>query len=379
MALLLPAVLAVACQKLDPDLASGQLSEPDGTGGVNVPSGGGLSPSGSGTGGGGMPSSSCSTLRTQVYDVLQTNCAICHQTPGSPALYLGSFNFILDLAQLTSDTSPQSSTTLTLKYVVNGNPEQSYIYQRISNGSMPPVTRTQRPTQHDLQVLNQWITSCIDDPTSPEGWTGSAAPPDGGVDPGPMLEGCGPANVCPRGGCCVFNQCRPNGTTCGPLPNPIPGQTDLPGFPGMCTTGSCLNSAGNSCGKVGEPCCDFQSCTASQSSCLTTDMTMCSACGEAGQPCCKPNSCLGGRACVGGGVGRVGTCQLCGALGQPCCGSGVAALQMCDGALTCMTVVGMGNVCSALSGGVGGRAGTAGLGGRGGRGGSGAGGRGGGG
>jgi hypothetical protein len=352
IALLLPAVLAVACQKLDPNLASGQLSEPDGTGGVDgVPMGGGLFPNGSGSGGRAGPGSSCTTLRTQVYDVLQTNCAICHQSPGTPVLYMGNFNFILDLAQLTANTSPQSSTILTLKYVVKGNASRSYIYQRITDNSMPPVTRTQRPTSDDVQVLRQWITSCIDDPTSPEGWSGSGSPTDAGVDSGPMLEGCGSANVCPAGGCCVFNQCRPNGTTCGPLPNPIPGQTDLPGFPGMCTSGSCQNSAGDSCGKVGEPCCDFQSCTASQSSCLTTDMTMCSACGQVGQPCCKPNSCLDGRACVGGGVGRVGTCQLCGALGQPCCGSGVAALQMCNGTLTCMTVAGMGNVCTASGGG----------------------------
>jgi hypothetical protein len=79
-------------------------------------------------------------------------------------------------------------------------------------------------------------------------------------------------------------------------------------------------------------------------------MTMCSQCGGTGEPCCKPNACLDGRTCTNGGVGRVGTCQICGGLGQPCCGAGVAALQKCNGALGCVSVSGMGNVCLADGG-----------------------------
>ena len=341
----LSAFLAVACQRLDPNLTGGRLESRIGMGGTSG-QGGTSGPGDPGLGGAAVINSKCPELRTQVYDILQTNCAICHEAPGTPALYLGSFNFILDLAQLTSSTSPQSSTTLTLKYIVKGDPDDSYIYRRILNGSMPPVTRTQRPTPGDTDALNQWIASCIDDPTSPQGWSGSGSAPDGGVDAGPMLDSCGPANVCPAGACCVFNKCRPNGTTCGPLPNPIPGEANLPGLPGQCTDGSCRNAAGDACGKVAQPCCAFQSCTASQASCLTTDLSMCSACGGAGQPCCKPSSCLQGHACVGGGVGRVGTCQLCGALGQPCCGTGGPALQTCDATLVCVTDALMGTRCA---------------------------------
>src|SRR5882672_9525499 len=212
LALLVSAVtvLAAACQKLDPNLASGPLSGPGGMGatGGRGGAGGSLIPGMVGTGGVGVPASACPTVRMQAHAILEANCSICHQAPGTPTLYLGSFNFILDLAQLTSSTSPQSSTTLTLKYVVKGRPDQSYIYQRISNNSMPPITRTQRPVAADRQVLDQWITNCIDDPTSPQGWSGPSAPADAGVDSGPQLEGCGPANVCPGRGCCVFNQCR---------------------------------------------------------------------------------------------------------------------------------------------------------------------------
>ena len=352
LVILTSAALGAACQRLDPNLATGSPLGPAGTGGLGimpVEAGTGGTVSHPGTGGASGNGAVCSALRTQAYAILANNCAICHEAPGSPAFYGGSFNFILELDKLTSSTSPQSSTTLTLKYVVNGNPQGSYIFQRISNGSMPPVTRTQRPTPGDVDVLSQWITGCIDDPTSPGGWGPTTPPTDGGVDAGPALQACGPANVCPSGGCCVFNQCRPNGTTCGALPNPIPGQADLLGLRGVCTSGSCQNAAGHSCGKVGEPCCDFESCTASQSSCLTTDMTMCSACGGTGQPCCKPTNCLDGRSCVGFGVGRVGTCQLCGALGQPCCGTGGAALQTCDDTLFCVTDPLMGTRCAATA------------------------------
>jgi len=157
------AVLASACQRLDPGLTGGgRLRSEVGVGG---------SPGDDGTGG--SDGVDCPSLRTQAFDVLQTNCAICHQAPGTPALYLGPFNFILDLDVLTSSNSPSSLPSAPLKYVVNGSPADSYIYRRIVNDSMPPVTRLQRPTPADIDVLNQWITSCIDDPTSPEGWSGS--------------------------------------------------------------------------------------------------------------------------------------------------------------------------------------------------------------
>jgi len=341
-ALLLAVVLAVDCQRLDPNLTGGgRLQNQAGEGG----SAGTDDP---GIGGAGVVDSDCPNLRMQAYAILQTNCSICHQAPGNPALYSGSFNFILDLASLTTTTSPSSPATMPLKYVAAGDPAASYILQRIVSGTMPPQSRTQRPGRLDMDVLSQWISTCIDDPTSPQGWSGGSSPVDAGApDAGPTLESCGPANTCRDGSCCVFNLCRPNGTTCGPLPNPIPGQTDLPGLPGVCTSGACQTTSGSSCGKVGQPCCDYLICTQSQASCLTTDMSMCSACGGEGQPCCRPTSCLAGRACVGFGVGRVGTCQMCGALGQPCCGTGGPALQTCDGTLLCVADGATGTRCSA--------------------------------
>jgi hypothetical protein len=343
--LAISALLADSCQQLDPNLATGPVAS-SGTGGRAelVPDGGDSDAA--------LAAVTCAMMRTEAHDILSANCAPCHQAPGNPAFYTGGFNFILDLPSITSKTSPQSSSTVAIKYVVKGRPDQSYIYQRLSSATMPPVTRTQRPSAGDVQVIGRWITSCIDDPDSPNGWGPGGAtggPGDGGVTAS-ALPACGPANVCPDGGCCVFSRCRPNGTTCGSQPNPVAGEAALPGLTGMCTAGSCQNTAGASCGKVNEPCCDLNTCTASQSSCLITDMTTCSACGGTGQPCCKPNGCLAGRACINGGVGRVGVCQVCGGPGQPCCGTGVAAQQTCNGTLTCASVAGMGNRCSSDTG-----------------------------
>src|SRR5882757_2823170 len=98
-------VAAVACQRLDSSLTGGRrLSVERGSGGM---SGGGGDP---GLGGAGVESD-CPNLRMQAYAVLQTNCSICHEAPGTPSLYVGNFNFILELDRLTSSTSPQSSTT----------------------------------------------------------------------------------------------------------------------------------------------------------------------------------------------------------------------------------------------------------------------------
>ncbi len=341
--------VAGSCQKLDPNLTSGNVKATVGSGGAGGETGGG------GIGGSDGSQSSCNTARMQAREILLTNCSGCHQDPMKQTSINsgGPFSFILELDKLTTETSP---TFLGAHYVVQGDPSHSLIHLRYSGGGMPPASVTQRPSMADLAVMDDWITRCIGDPDSPGGWppfspSDAGTATDGGTA---LLPACGPANACPSGGCCVFNQCVPNGHACGPVANPTPGMQDLPGLPGMCASGSCQKSgdggASVSCGKVGEPCCDLGLCTASQSSCLITDMTMCSQCGGTGEPCCKPNGCLDGRACVNGGVGRVGLCQLCGGLGQPCCGAGVTALLKCNGGLSCVSVSGMGNLCSADAG-----------------------------
>lgn len=351
--LVLSLPIAVSCQKLDPHLTDGltTLNATGGTGGITGGSGGTTTGTG---GGGGSVLSSCNAARTQARAILEKNCSPCHQDPMKQTSINsgGPFAFVLDLDKLTTMTSP---TFIGKHYVVQGDLTNSLIHSRYSpGGGMPPANVAQHPSSDDIAVLNDWISRCIGDPDSPMGW------PSPVVAVGPFPP-CGPANVCANGGCCVFSQCVPDGTICGPLKNQDTTLQNLAGLPGTCAMGSC-QKAGASCGKVSEPCCDFNSCTASQSACLITDMTKCSQCGGTGEPCCKVNTgCLDGRVCLNGKVGFVGTCEVCGGLGQPCCGTGVIAKQTCTVASTicandaannaiCQTCGGAGQPCCRDSG-----------------------------
>jgi hypothetical protein len=338
-----------ACQELDPNLASGLGGiTPTTTSTTDDAAPPPTSPDGSDPD---VLALSCDTARSLAHGVLETNCAYCHQAPGnSMSVYAtGQFNFILELDKITT---LKSNVFTGMSYVAAGQPENSLIYQRLATGAMPPMDITKRPDTSDLARLRVWITSCIDGSSS--GWPPPGTQPmdDAGVpddaEPGAGCGGpgqaCCAANVCNVGGCCVGGLCRGNGLTCA-APPAQPGAPPVVGLAGTCTNGSCQTTTGTSCGKVNEPCCDLSTCTASQSSCLM-GMTMCSACGGTGQPCCKPNGCLDGRACINGGVGRIGTCQTCGGMGEPCCGTGIAAQQTCNAGLSCSSVPGMGNLCS---------------------------------
>jgi hypothetical protein len=347
LSLALCALLA-GCQELDPNLSSGR-GNVTGAAGDDAA----LPPPSPDDTDSGTSAMSCDMTRSQAHAVLERNCAYCHQAPAnSMSVYAtGQFNFILELDKITK---LKSNVFTGVSYVAAGHPDSSLIYQRASNASMPPANITQRPGASDLASLRQWIASCVDGNSS--GWPPPDRPPvddagqpgDDAADPGAGCgdpgQACCAANVCNAGGCCVGGLCHGNGLTCAAPPTP-PGGQPLVGLSGTCTSGSCETSAGTSCGKVSEPCCDLSTCTASQSSCLM-GMTTCSACGGTGQSCCKPNGCLDGRACINGGVGRIGTCQLCGGMGQPCCGTGSAAQQTCDPGFSCASVAGMGNLCS---------------------------------
>jgi len=344
--LLVLCFLLTACQELDPNLTSGLGAVTPAThdDAASAPNSDASDP--------GTSALSCDMKRSQAHAVLESNCAYCHQAPrNNMSVYAtGQFNFILELDKITK---LKSNVFTGVSYVAAGNPESSLIYQRLATGAMPPMDITKRPNTSDLARLRVWITSCIDgsssgwpppgtQPTDDAGALGDAAEPGAGC--GSPGQACCAANVCNAGGCCVGGLCRGNGLTCA-APPVQPGAPPVVGLAGTCTNGSCQTSAGTSCGKVTEPCCDLSTCTASQSSCLM-GMTMCSACGGTGQPCCKPNGCLDGRACLNGGVGHIGTCQVCGGIGQPCCGFGSAAQQTCDPGFNCASVPGMGNLCS---------------------------------
>jgi hypothetical protein len=358
------AMVAVsACQELDPNLASGSGSGETEVGGAR-PGATAVSVSPRTGAGGDMPGRSsdggppetaaapCTTARAEARAILDTQCGYCHQAPDNArSVYAtGQFNFILELDKITT----LKSIVFSMSYVAAGSPNASLIYQRTSNGTMPPLNIPQRPSAGDLAVLNRWITSCVDG--SSTGWPAprtTGLPDDAGRgDDGEVVTACGvpgqrccSANVCNGGGCCVGGLCRANGLTCAAPPAEL-GAPAMVGLAGTCKDGSCETAAGAACGKPSEPCCDLMTCTGAQSACFP-GTTTCAACGDTGQSCCRPNACLDGRACINGGVGRIGTCQLCGAKGQACCGTGTVAMQTCDVGLTCGPVAGMGNLCSA--------------------------------
>jgi mono/diheme cytochrome c family protein len=83
-------------------------------------------------------------LAQRVSEVLKTNCYRCHGENGANE---GGLNFILRLDKLRAQS----------KYVVPGQPDQSNLYRRVANQSMPPSGEIPRPTLADAALLKQWI------------------------------------------------------------------------------------------------------------------------------------------------------------------------------------------------------------------------------
>jgi hypothetical protein len=99
----------------------------------------------------------------------------------------------MDDAKL-SDPSHMSSTGL--PYVAPGDPAHSRIYQRVTNGEMPPIQvsvdqeANPRPTISDISVLREWITNCVGKPTG-SGTGGAGGNGGGGGGSGGAGAGAG--------------------------------------------------------------------------------------------------------------------------------------------------------------------------------------------
>ena len=281
---------------------------------------------------------SCEGTRTLARRILETNCAVCHQSPAKH----GNFDFCLDEHLLTTSVSSTGK-----RFVVPGAPEESRLYQRVFAREMPPAIQMQRPSAGDITVLRDWINGCV--MTAPRdagvlsGPDGSSAHDGAGAPIAPVPPGCGnpgqeccDANLCQGGGCCVVGQCHAEGQACGDA---------ISGLPGRCAGGSCVQE-GVSCGAATQPCCAGTHCTAPRAYCGKSER--CEVCGDLEQPCCGTGgsgTCLPGMDCQGDVFPNPGSCLPCGALGQPCCGNGVAALQKCDPGLICRFVPGMDSRC----------------------------------
>jgi len=79
----------------------------------------------------------------QVKAMLTTDCAGCHEAPNKN----GDMDFILDLNQLIANQK-----------IIPGDKEDSRIYIRLNQGSMPPAfMRDNRPTYGDIDLVGQFI------------------------------------------------------------------------------------------------------------------------------------------------------------------------------------------------------------------------------
>ena len=87
-------------------------------------------------------------LAQKALAVLEKNCAQCH---GPASKGEGGFNSVLDVQKMIEAKD----------YLVPGNADKSYVFQRIRDGEMPPDSKkvTSRPTDEDVKLLKAWIVA----------------------------------------------------------------------------------------------------------------------------------------------------------------------------------------------------------------------------
>src|SRR6266849_4607458 len=111
---------------------TGAGTSPTGSGGSNPGAGGGA-----GIGFDASTPDQCDMTRSEARDILEADCAGCHETPGKEA----NFDFILELDKLKTGVASTGE-----RFVVPGDPGHSRIYQRVSAGEMPPTGKMPRPS-----------------------------------------------------------------------------------------------------------------------------------------------------------------------------------------------------------------------------------------
>jgi WD40 repeat protein/cytochrome c553 len=98
------------------------------------------------------PPPDAARLAEQVQTILRTHCYRCHGQDGSVE---GGVNYITDLGKL-----------LARKKIVPGKPEESRLWRRLEDGTMPPPEEHPRPSAQDLAIIRRWITQGAPLPTS---------------------------------------------------------------------------------------------------------------------------------------------------------------------------------------------------------------------
>lgn len=103
-------------------------------------------PAGDNGAAGAATEASAATLAQQAKAILENHCHRCHGAGGTNE---GGFNFVLNRAKLIDADA----------YIAPGNPDDSYLYQRIATGEMPPRGEQSRPSPSEIDVLRRWISA----------------------------------------------------------------------------------------------------------------------------------------------------------------------------------------------------------------------------
>lgn len=96
-------------------------------------------------------------LAAAAYSMLKDKCSRCHGVE-----YAESFQ-VLDEEALKAEIEGAPP------YIKPGSPEKSYLFQRVSEGSMPPESVPDRPSEEDIETLRKWIEAGAPFPKSPDG------------------------------------------------------------------------------------------------------------------------------------------------------------------------------------------------------------------
>lgn len=112
-------------------------------------------------------------LKSQTLNILEKNCASCHDSHNASGT---SLNYVNDLNLLAASS-----------YVVKGNPSASTLYLEIINGQMPPGNPM---SSANSAIIQEWIMSLAATPTpTPSPTPRPSATPMPGVSPTPTPVG----------------------------------------------------------------------------------------------------------------------------------------------------------------------------------------------
>lgn len=123
-----------------------------GEGGTGNPEDGsedGLGGSGGEPNAGGGINSKCVELQAEALDILERNCANCHNAISNTA----GFGFVADRDKL-----------LLSGMIVPGEASESPMFSRMTDGTMPPANATNQPSDEDIAAVGEWIDSCSHGP-----------------------------------------------------------------------------------------------------------------------------------------------------------------------------------------------------------------------